>query len=510
MENDTSTCSIRSSSVKVQKIFDQYMAQIAPLPNLQNSTNKENSFSISNDQRSNYHTRIQTPDKTTQRNNSQIQALQALQKKNMELKTENDSLKEQLKNYQNQQSTMNEINSIYQNLQQQYVVLDLDHKQLLQSYELQLNQLKQEKDQCIDQINRQYKQQLEEMKQQMQLQNERYKNIEVCRNDQDSLLQNTLDELRKERQMFNKLKLDQRLLLEDNEQQYEKQLQYQQKLYQEMKNQNAILMKEKQEQQEQIKELEKTYKDLVLHQKQEILKLQKQYTDIKSFFESQMQQVQEEVSCAMQELRNKNSVYHQQMQEQEQIIEDLEDLNKQLKQQILFKDQELINLKYQLEQLQIQQEKLKSMNDELIHQFNIQIQDLQQKLEVERKNYEEESELNDDDKKEIYNALHNDKTLQLTTSHSQNDLLHPQQQPQTSTRDVEYKLLLQQIIEVEKEAFRLNNHYQTLFQQFSKNTQLSESQKQNIKQEMTDLMQQIRTNNSKLYELKAKEFTYLS
>ncbi|CAD8144298.1 unnamed protein product [Paramecium pentaurelia] len=509
MDNDTSTCSIRSSSVKVQKIFDQYMAQIAPLPNLQNSTNKENSFSISNDQRSNYHTRIQTPDKTTQRSNSQIQALQALQKKNMELKTENDSLKEQLKNYQNQQSTINEINTIYQNLQQQYIVLDLDHKQLLQSYELQLNQLKQEKDQCIDQINRKYKLQLDEMKQQMQLQNDRYKNIEVCRNDQDSLLQNTLDELKKERQMLNKLKLDQRQLLEDNEQQYEKQLQYQQKLYQEMKNQNTILMKEKQDQQDQIKELENTYKDLVYHQKQEIQKLQKQYNDIKSFFESQMQQVQEEVSCAMQELRNKNNTYNQQLQEQEQIIEDLEDLNKQLKQQLLFKDQELVNLKSQLEQLQIQQEQLKQMNDELINQFHLQIQDLSQKIEVERNNYDEESELNDDDKKEIYNALHNDKTLQLTTSQSQNDL-HPLQQPQTSTRDLEYKLLLQQIIEVEKEAFRLNNNYQTQFQQFSKNNQLSEQQKQHLKQEMTDLMQKIRINNSKLYELKAKEFTYLS
>ncbi|CAD8059324.1 unnamed protein product [Paramecium sonneborni] len=508
MDNDTSTCSIRSSSVKVQKIFDQYMAQIAPLPNL-NSSNKENSFSISNDQRSNYHTRIQTPDKTTQRSNSQIQALQALQKKNMELKTENESLKEQLKNYQNQQSTINEINSIYQNLQQQYVVLDLDHKQLLQSYELQLTQLKQEKDQYIDEINRQYRCQLEEMKQQMQFQNERYKNIDVCRNDQDTLLQNALEELRKERQMLNKLKLDQRLQIEDTEQKFEKQLLYQQKLYQEMKNQNMILTKEKQDQQEQIKELEKTYKELVYHQKQEIQKLQKQYIDIKSFFESQMQQVQEEVSCAMQELRNKNCTYHQQLQEQEQIIEDLEDLNKQLKQQLLFKDQELLNLKSQLEQLQIQHEQLKQMNDELIHQFNLQIQDLSQKLEVERQNYEEESDLNEDDKKEIYNALHNDKTIQLTTSHSQNDLLS-QQQPQTSTRDIEYKLLLQQIIDVEKEAFRLNNNYQTLFQQFSKNIQLSEQQKQNIKQEMTDLMQQIRINNSKLYELKAKEFTYLT
>ncbi|CAD8056329.1 unnamed protein product [Paramecium sonneborni] len=507
MDNDTSTCSIRSNSVKVQKIFDQYMAQIAPLPNFHNSTNKENSFSISNDQRSNYHTRIQTPDKTTQRSNSQIQALQALQKKNIELTTENESLKEQLKNYQNQQSTINEINSIYQNLQQQYIVLDQDHKQLLQSYELQLSQLKQEKDQQIDQINRQCKCQLEEMKQQMQLQNDRYRNIEVCRNDQDTLLQNALDELRKERQMLNKLKLDQRLLIEDNEQQYEKQLQYQQKLYQEMKNQNMMLSKEKQEQQEQIKELENTYKDLVHHQKQEIQKLQKQYTDIKSFFESQMLQVQQEVSCAMQELRNKNSVYHHQFQEQEQIIEDLEDLNKQLKQQVLFKDQELINLKSQLEQLQIQHEQLKQMNDELIHQFNIQIQDLQQKLEVERKNFDEESELNDNDKKEIYNALHNDKTIQLTTSNSQNDLL-PQQQP--SKKDKEYKFLLQQIIDVEKEAFRLNNNYQILFQQFSKNTQQSEQQKQHIKQEMTDLMQQIRINNSKLYELKAKEFTYLT
>ncbi|CAK58542.1 unnamed protein product (macronuclear) [Paramecium tetraurelia] len=509
MDNDTSTCSIRSSSVKVQKIFDQYMAQIAPLPHLQNSTNKENSFSISNDQRSNYHTRIQTPDKTTQRSNSQIQALQALQRKNLELKTDNDSLKEQLKNYQNQQSTINEINTIYQNLQQQYIALDLDHKQLLQSYELQLSQLKLEKDQCIDSINRQYKLQLEEMKQQMQLQNERYKNIEVCRNDQDSLLQNTLDELRKERQMLNKLKLDQRLSIEDNEQQYEKQLHYQQKLYQEMKNQNAILVKEKQDQQEQIKELETTYKELVSHQKQEIQKLQKQYTDIKGFFEAQMQQVQTEVSCAMQELRSKNSTYHQQLQEQELIIEDLEDLNRQLKQQLLFKDSELINLKSQLEQLQIQHEQLKQMNDELINQFNLQIQDLSQKIEVEKQNFDEESELNDDDKKEIYNALHNDKTLQLTTSHSQNDLLY-QQQPQTSTRDLEYKLLLSQIIEVEKEAFRLNNNYQTQFQQFSKNTQLSEQQKQHLKQEMTDLMQKIRINNSKLYELKAKEFTYLS
>ncbi|KAM3147694.1 hypothetical protein pb186bvf_000022 [Paramecium bursaria] len=434
MDNDISNSSIRSSSANVSKIFDNYMQQIMP-------TSVENKENIFIQERSNHRLKstLQTPDRNSNRSSSQIQFIQALQKRNQELRTQNQQYEKQMSEFQSIQV----VHDQFIELQSQSQQLENQNKELIRKltqFQEQMILYEEQKELQIQQIVSQYKQQIDDLKQQVGLQQQRYKNFEETNTDSDKILTETLDELKKERQLTQKIKYDYRQLLEQNEMEADKQLQCQQKLYQELRQQFL-------QQQTDYLQQNTLLQDEITKYKTDNIRLNKQYSDLKQFYESQMKLVEQDVTKALADQRCQIKNLQKYCDEQEANNQELNIIIQNLEQQI---QQQEIQINSQQDQLQIMNSQLYStqeQNSQLINQLNDQLKELSSQIDYEKKMTEQS---------ECYSNRQEEQQIDSI----------PQSEIKSNQQD--YKTLINQIIEVEKEAYQLNTRYQQLFQEFQK------------------------------------------